>query len=38
MRSTPPEKGQPYGSRAKQALSNLVFGKQARVVVEDVDR
>ncbi|QBQ55554.1 thermonuclease family protein [Nitrosococcus wardiae] len=33
-----PEKGQPYGSQAKQALSNLVFGKQARVVVEDVDR
>lgn len=33
-----PESAQPYGTRAKQALSDLVFNKQARVVVQDVDR
>jgi endonuclease YncB( thermonuclease family) len=33
-----PEFRQPYGSRAKQALSALVFGKEARVVVVDTDR
>lgn len=27
-----PESKQPYGERAKQALSDLAFGKQARVV------
>ena len=32
-----PERGQPWGSRAKQALSNLVFGKEVRVVQTDVD-
>ncbi len=33
-----PERKQPFGSRAKQALSDLVFGKQARVVEVTVDR
>lgn len=33
-----PESRQPYGSRARQALSDLVFGKRVRVVVQDADR
>jgi len=33
-----PEKKQPYGTRAKQALSKLAFGKAARVVEVDRDR
>lgn len=33
-----PESKQPYGERAKQTLSDLAFGKQARVVVQDTDR
>ena len=27
-----------YGTRAKQALSDLAYGKEARVVVQDTDR
>ena len=33
-----PEKKQPFGTRAKQALSELAFGKQARVVEVTTDR
>lgn len=33
-----PESGQPYGQKAKTALSSLVFGKEARVEVQDQDR
>ena len=33
-----PESKQPYGERARQALSDVAFGKQARVVVQDTDR
>ena len=33
-----PEKGQPFGQRAKQALSRLVFGRTVRVVVHGQDR
>jgi endonuclease YncB( thermonuclease family) len=33
-----PESRQPYGTRAKQALADLAFGKQARVVVQDTDK
>jgi hypothetical protein len=33
-----PESKQPYGQRAKQALSELAFGKPVRVVVQDSDR
>jgi endonuclease YncB( thermonuclease family) len=33
-----PEKRQPYGQRARQALSDLAFGKQARVEVQAIDR
>ncbi len=33
-----PESGQPYGNRAKQALSQLVFGKDVRVEVQTTDR
>ncbi|MDO9708421.1 thermonuclease family protein [Paracraurococcus lichenis] len=33
-----PERGQPYGSRAREALSGLAFGRPARVTVADTDR
>lgn len=33
-----PESKQPYGARAKQELSEICFGKQARVVEQDRDR
>lgn len=33
-----PESGQPYGMRAKQALSGLVFDKQVIVEVSGIDR
>ena len=33
-----PESKQPYGQHAKQALSDLTFGKQIRVVVQDTDK
>ena len=33
-----PERIRPFGTRAKQALSELAFGKQARVVEVTVDR
>ena len=33
-----PERKQPFGTRAKQALSELAFGKQARVVEVTMDR
>lgn len=33
-----PETGQPYGAKAKQELSGLVFGKTVRVVRIDTDR
>ena len=33
-----PESRQPYGSRAKQELSGLVFGRPAAVQVQDIDR
>jgi len=33
-----PESGQPYGTKSKQALSGLVFGKDVRVVVQTIDR
>lgn len=33
-----PESAQPYGARAKQTLSDLAFGKQARVIEQDRDR
>ena len=33
-----PERRQPYGDRARQALSDLAFGKAARVGVVDIDR
>jgi endonuclease YncB( thermonuclease family) len=33
-----PEKGQAFGNRAKENLSNKVFGKTVRVEVVDVDR
>jgi endonuclease YncB( thermonuclease family) len=32
-----PERKQPFGTRAKQPLSELAFGKQARVVEVTVD-
>ncbi len=33
-----PESAQPYGSRAKQALADLIFGKEVKVVEQDIDR
>lgn len=33
-----PEKSQAFGQRSKQSLSDLVFGKHIRVVVETTDR
>jgi micrococcal nuclease len=33
-----PESAQPYGTRAKQELSGLVFGKTVIVKVQDTDR
>jgi endonuclease YncB( thermonuclease family) len=33
-----PESGQPYGQRAKQALSAMVFGKDVTVDVQGTDR
>ena len=33
-----PERGQPYATRSKQALSDLAFGKQVKVAVVDIDR
>ena len=33
-----PEKGQPFGSKAKQFTSELVFGKTVTVHVTDMDR
>lgn len=33
-----PESAQPYGTRAKQALSHLVYGKALLVKVRDIDR
>jgi endonuclease YncB( thermonuclease family) len=33
-----PESSQPYGNKSKQALSDLIFGKDVRVVVQTTDR
>lgn len=33
-----PESAQPYGTKAKQTLSDLTFNKQARVVIGSTDR
>lgn len=33
-----PERGQPWGTRARQTLSELVYGQEVRVVEQDVDR
>jgi endonuclease YncB( thermonuclease family) len=33
-----PEKGQPFGERAKQAMSDLTFGRQARLECHKTDR
>lgn len=33
-----PERRQPYGTRARQVLSDLAFGHRARIEVRDIDR
>ena len=33
-----PETGQPFGSRAKQAASELAFGKTVTILTRDTDR
>jgi endonuclease YncB( thermonuclease family) len=32
-----PEKAQPFGTRARQALSDLIFAKDVRVVQQDLE-
>ena len=32
-----PERRQPYGTRAREALSELAFRREVRVVVHDID-
>jgi endonuclease YncB( thermonuclease family) len=33
-----PERAQPFGTRARQALSDLIFSKDVRIVQQDIDR
>lgn len=33
-----PERRQPFGTRARQALSGLAYGKAVRITVRDIDR
>lgn len=33
-----PEKDQPYGQKSKQALSDIIFNKNVKVIQSDVDR
>ncbi len=33
-----PEKNQPYGKKAKKALSDFIFGKTVRIEVDTIDR
>jgi endonuclease YncB( thermonuclease family) len=33
-----PEKNQPYGQKAKKALSDFIFGKTVRIEVDTIDR
>ena len=33
-----PEKGQPFGERVKQAMSELVFGKDVKLLPHSIDR
>ena len=33
-----PEKGQPFGSRTQEALSDLIFSKDVLVIQDDIDR
>ena len=33
-----PEKRQPFGTRSKQSLSDLCFGKQAEIIPKAIDR
>ena len=33
-----PEKDQPFGTRSRQALSDLIFSKDVLVVQDDIDR
>jgi endonuclease YncB( thermonuclease family) len=33
-----PEQHQPFGTRAKQSLSDLCFGKQAEIIPQVIDR
>ena len=33
-----PEKNQPYGKKAKKALSDFIFGKTVRIEIETIDR
>jgi endonuclease YncB( thermonuclease family) len=36
--STPPKKGQPFGTKARENLAGKVFGQTVRVEVIGVDR
>ena len=33
-----PEKAQPFGTRSRQALSDLIFSKDVQIVKDDIDR
>jgi len=33
-----PERKQPYGSKSKQVLSDLIFGKEIKIKIETIDR
>lgn len=33
-----PEKNQDFGNNAKQCTSDLIFGKEVRIIVEDIDK
>src|SRR5688500_11622806 len=33
-----PEKSQPFGSKSKQSLSDLCFGKEAQIIPRAIDR
>ena len=33
-----PEKNQPYGKKAKKALSDFIFGKTVRIEIDTIDR
>lgn len=33
-----PEKGQPYGSASKKALADMIFNKEVKIEIQDIDK